>query len=632
MDNKNQKPSNYTGVNRLFRSGFIEGLKERRREGTFHELFDDWRWIFSYSKRYKGIIILYTLLGIIGTTFGLVSAVISKYMIDIVINREKENLWLLALGMIGSMVFSMVFSSLVSRFSAKIRVYVNNDIQADIFDKIMDTDWSHVTGYANGDLLNRFSKDVETVSTNAVSWIPTVIIDLYSFVATFVVILHYDVTMAFIALLSAPGLVIASRFMVRRMAHYRKRLREVSSDLMSFETEVFYHMDTIKSFGIMDLYGDKMRSVQEKYRDASLESNAFDIKARIYTRLLGYMVATVAFVYCLVRLWSGAITYGTMTLFLQQRASLTGHFNSLVNILPNMLDSSVSAGRIRELTDLPREKHDPEVTKEMQAVSKNGFTVLVENVAFSYDSREQIVHGGYLRADPGEIVAMVGPSGEGKTTMIRLLLGLVNPEEGSVRLLPASETDQAAPGQENGAAGTAEMVSRQSEDGGSAAQTAPNQHEGWEMNADVRRFFSYVPQGNSILAGTVEENLRMVKEDATEQEMEEALRAACAWEFVSNLPDGMQTVVGERGHGLSEGQAQRIAIARALLRGAPVLLLDEATSALDIKTEKQVLQNILDKDPHRTILLTTHRPAVLEMCSRIYHVTEGTLKVEAENA
>ena len=604
MDNKKTHPAEYSGLNRFLRSRFIEGLKKRRKEGTFHELFDDWRWIFSYSRRYKKIIILYTILGIIGTTFGLVSSVVTKYMIDIVINRQTERLWLLATLMVSSMIFSLLFNSLVSRISARIRVYVNNDIQADIFDKIMDTDWKHITGYANGDLLNRFSKDVETVATNAVNWIPTLIIDLYSFAASFIVIIHYDVTMAFIALLSAPGLVLASRYVVRKMKYYRQELRKVSSDLMAFETEVFYHMDTIKSFGIMDLYGEKMRAEQERYKSASLESNAFDIKARIYTRLLGSLVTLIAFGYCLMRLWSGAITYGTMTLFLQQRSNLTGHFNSLVSVLPNMLDSSVSAGRIRELTELPREKHDPEVTEAMSAVSKNGFSVRVEDVDFSYDSREQVVSNACLRADPGEIVALVGPSGEGKTTMIRLLLGLINPEKGSIRLQPAGDAA--------GSAGT-----------GSNATSA-----GWEMNADVRRFFSYVPQGNSILAGTVEENLRMVKQSATEEEIVNALKAACAWDFVSELPEGIHTKLGERGHGLSEGQAQRVAIARAVLRGAPVLLLDEATSALDIQTERKVLRNILDNDPGRTILLTTHRPAVLGMCSRVYRVTNGTLKEE----
>ena len=592
----------YTGANRVLRSKFVQEMKNRREDGSFREMIDDWRWIFSYSKRYKKIIVLYTIMGIAGSTLGLVSAVVSKYMIDIVVGRKTEQLWLLALLMISSMLLSLLFTCLVSRISTRIYVYVNNDIQADIFDKIMDSDWQSLSAYANGDLLNRFSEDVSTVANNAVSWIPTLIIDLYSFLASFAVILYYDATMALIALISAPVLLFASRFIMRRMRYYRTRLREVTSDVMAFETDVFYHMDTIKSFGITNLYGRGMRSQQEKYKEATLKSNAFDIKAHVFTNLTGTVVSLVAFGYCLARLWSGAISFGTMTLFLQQRSELSGHFNSLVGIFPNMLSSSVSASRIRELTELPRERHDPESVREMERYAKRGFSIRVEDLEFAYDERGDVVEGGCLRADPGEIVALIGESGAGKTTLMRLILGLIFPENGSVKLCPAGSAD---PGQEE---------------------------TGWDVNADVRAFFSYVPQGNSILAGTVEENLRMVKEDASDAEIRQALELACAWEFVSALPDGVKTKLGERGHGLSEGQAQRIAIARAILRGAPVLLLDEATSALDNHTQEMVLKNIMRSDPRRTVLVTTHRSAVLKLCSRIYKVSGGTLTQQDPDA
>lgn len=591
MDKQGGSSSKYTGLNRLLHSQFLQEMKDRRNDGSFREMLDDWKWIFSYSRRYKRIIVLYTILGLAGSTLSLVSAVVSKYMIDIVVGRKTQDLWLLALLMVSSMLFSLLFSSLVNRTSAKIRVYVHNDIQADIFDKIMDSDWMHLSGYAHGDLLNRFSNDVATVSGNAVSWIPTLIIDLYSFLASFAVILHYDVTMAFIALISAPVLLMASRYIMRMMRLYRRHLREVSSDVMAYETEVFYHMDTIKSFGIMDRYGEGMREQQERFRDASLASNAFDIKARIFTNLVGTVVALLAFGYCLMRLWSGAITFGTMTLFLQQRSALSGHFNSLVKIFPNMLSSSVSASRIRELTELPREKHDPQTVQEMSRLGGNGFSIRAGNLDFAYDDRRQVIRSGSLRADPGEIVGLIGASGEGKTTLMRLLLGLVFPVNGSVMLYPADGTS-----------------------------------EGWNVNADVRKFISYVPQGNSILAGTVEENLRMVKADASGEEMESALKQSCAWKFVNELPNGLQTKLGERGHGLSEGQGQRIAIARAILRGAPILLLDEATSALDADTERKVLENIMVSDPRRTVLVTTHRPAVLSMCSRVYRIEDGKLE------
>ena len=211
----------------------------------------------------------------------------------------------------------------------------------------------------------------------------------------------------------------------------------------------------------------------------------------------------------------------------------------------------------------------------------------------SYVEEKQVITNSDFKAMPGEIIALVGPSGEGKTTMIRLILGLIRPEEGNV-VLRAFD-------------GTAV-----------------------EMNADTRHLFAYVPQGNTILSGTVAENMRMVKEHASDEEIIEALKAACAWDFIEKLPDGINSNIGEKGRGFSEGQAQRIAIARAILRDAPILLLDEATSALDVTTERQVLRNIIKQHPNKTCIVTTHRPSVLNMCQRVYRVMETTVRELSE--
>ena len=279
----------------------------------------------------------------------------------------------------------------------------------------------------------------------------------------------------------------------------------------------------------------------------------------------------IAFGYCLFRLWTHDITYGTMTLFLQQRSNLSAAFNNLVTIVPTFLNSSVSAHRIRELVELPKEVHITESS--------------VRDVDFSYVKEERVITDSSFEAKPGEIVALVGPSGEGKTTLIRMFLGLIHPQSGQAVM---------------SAAGGMEVV----------------------LNAETRHLFAYVPQGNTILSGTIAENLRMVKEDATEEEMIEALEIACAWDFVKKRPDTINSNVGERGRGLSEGQAQRLSIARALLRDAPVLLLDEATSALDVETERRVLRNIMTQKPNKTCIVTTHRPSVLNMCRRVYRVMD----------
>lgn len=580
----NNEPQ-YTGLNRILKSQFVQTLLNKLDDGTFAAFLDDWKWIFSYSKKYKKAIVFYTLLGVFSSTLGLVSSVISKYMIDIIVGKKMSQLVLLALMMIFSTVFSLVFSSLVSRISTKISIYVNNDIQADIFRQIIDAEWMALNKYPNGDLLNRFNSDVGTVANNAVNWLPNLIINLYTFISTFCVILYYDVAMAFIALLSAPFLLMVSRYIMRKMRQYRQKVMEMNSKLMTFEVETFYNLDTIKSFGITEKYGSKLSKWQEKYKNHNLDYNLFSIKANIITTMISTLVSFAAFGYCLFRLWTDAISYGTMTLFLQQRSSLSTQFNSLVSIIPGMLNSSVSAHRIREIVELPREVHNPEAAVELEKAADLGLTVRMQDVKFAYEENHNVIKDSDFVARPGEIVALVGPSGEGKTTMLRLILGLVHPGEGRVVLCGRDGVEM-------------------------------------DMNADIREFFSYVPQGNTMLAGTIAENMRMVKENAAEEEIVEALKIACAWDFVEKLPEGINNPVGERGRGLSEGQAQRIAIARAVLRDAPVLLLDEATSALDVATERKVLRNIIQQHPNKTCIVTTHRPSVLNMCQRVYRVME----------
>jgi ABC-type multidrug transport system fused ATPase/permease subunit len=478
----------------------------------------------------------------------------------------------------------LLFSNLISRLSAKISIYINNDIQADIFDQIIDVDWKAINDYSSGDLLNRFNGDVGTVSNNAISWLPSIIIAIYNFIVTFALIWHYNKVMSLLAFASAPVMLLMSKFLIRKQREYAKKVKETGSEMMAFEVETFYNFDTIKSFGVMENYGRKLRAWQQRMKKISLDYNLFTIKTNIFMSVLGWIVQYAAFGYCLFLLWGHQITYGTMTLFLEQRGRLSGAFNNVVGIVPSFLTSSVSAHRIRELIDLPRERHIPE-SRHLNDLAEDGFEVRMDGVSFSYLKDKQVITESGFRAAPGEIVALIGPSGEGKTTMIRLMLGLIRPDEG-VAFLRASDGTEV------------------------------------EMNADSRGLFSYVPQGNTVLSGTVAENMRLVKEDATDEEIVEALKLACAWDFVSKLPETIHTKVGERGRGFSEGQAQRIAIARAILRDAPILLLDEATSALDVATERQVLRNIIQQRPNKTCIVTTHRPTVINLCQRVYRVVE----------
>lgn len=606
-EERKQKGTPFESLNILIR---------RWRDGSLGEVLDDWKWILGYSARYKWAILFYLFCGIFSTTLGLVSSVATKYLIDIVTGYQRDKLALLIALMVGSSLCSLLFNSLLGRISAKLSLSIHNDIQADIFDQIMDADWLAIHGYASGDILNRFNGDVNTISSNAVSWLPTVVIAIYNFLATFFLILYYDAIMAAIALSMAPVLLVLSRYLMKKQREYNKKAREASSQLMSFESETFTNFDTIKSFGIMPYYSSRLRQRQGMYKDVSLEYNKFMIKTHVLMSAMGMLVQFVSFGYCLFRLWTHDITYGTMTLFLQQRSKLSAAFDGLVSIIPAFLSCSVAAHRVRELVELPREVHgllveektdhersdyadfnateasdasDVSRVTELQTWltqgAQQGFQVRMDSVSFAYRQDAQVIVDSDFVAKPGEIVALVGPSGEGKTTMLRLILGLVRPESGRAYLR---------------ASNCSEM----------------------EMHADVRQMFAYVPQGNTVFSGTIAENLRMIREDATDEQIIEALQTACAWEFVEKMPHGIHSSVGERGRGLSEGQAQRIAIARAVLKDAPILLLDEATSALDVATERRVLRSLVENCPHKTCIVTTHRPSVLNLCQRVYRVMD----------
>lgn len=563
----------------------IKTLIEKFKDGTIREVWDTWKWILSYSKRYKFAIVFYMFLGVFSSVFSLISAVASKHLIDIVTGHKTDQMAVMAVMMVSMALFSLLFSSFISRVSLKLSIDIQNDIQADIFEKIEEASWFSVSQYHSGDILNRFVSDVGTVANNAITWLPSLVVSLFNFIATFCVIMYYDATMALISLGSAPVLLFVSQYLMKRMREYSKKVKELNSQVMAFEQETFCNMTTIKSFGITDKYTRELKKWQQTYKEFNLDYNMFSIKTNIALSILGMLVQYASFGWGVYRLWTGHITYGEMTLFLSQGGKLSSAFKTLVGYIPNVLNSSVSAGRVLELVQLPRELHHEEESEKLKQTMDQGIVVQMKDVFYQYVEDKPILQKSDFIAKPNEIVAVVGPSGEGKTTMLRMMLGLILPDAGDAVLSDIY------------------------------GNVVP-------MNADTRQFFSYVPQGNTIFSGTIADNMRMVKEDAADEEIVEALKIACAWDFVEKMPEGINHKLGEGGRGLSEGQAQRVAIARAILRDAPIMLLDEATSALDVETERKVLRNIIQKKPNKTCIVATHRPSVLTMCQRVYRVMD----------
>lgn len=577
-------------------NSFIKYIR-RLRGGLLKKLMEEWAWIARYMKRYTGQILFYILLGVLSTLLGLAGSLLSKRLIDAVTGYDSGSIGAIAALYVGFGLFGVAIGAVISRVSTKVQTRVHQEIRADVFDRIMMTDWEAMADFHSGDLLNRANNDTGAVASSVLGFFPSLVTNLVQFLGAMAIILYYDPVMALIALSSAPVLALSSRFLLRKMRQFQMESRKISSEIMSFNNEAFQNVQFIKAFELAGRFSGRMRALQAKSYDYIMRHNAFSIATSSVMGLIGKIISWVIFGWSVYRLWQGTITFGTMTLFLQLSGTLSGAFNQLVGTLPGMVSAGTSARRVMDIVELQGEDRQQDAAADalIARAGEGGASVNLKEVSFSYKAGKHVFDGVDFDAAPGEIVALVGPTGAGKTTLLRLLLGLVQYKVGRAQVYPQGEPSAALP-----------------------------------IGPGTRRLFSYVPQGNMLFSGTIAENLRVVRPEATEGEMREALRAACVLEEVLALPEGLEAKIGERGHGFSEGQAQRISIARALLSDAPVFLLDEATSALDIATERQVLRGIMKTSSRKTIIVATHRPSVLDLCTRVYRVAGGSVTVMEE--
>ena len=566
----------------------IKRILQKIREGKLKKLLAELAWMYLHVRRYWLLVGAFVLLGASGSVLGLGTAVVSKHLIDAVTGQSSGSIgWAAALyGGVG--ISQILISAVRNRLSLKIRLKVNTEIRADIYEKILRTDWASLEHYKTGDFLYRINGDAGMVTNGVLTFLPAVVNTAINFLGAFLIIVREDRAMAALALVGAPISFFSSRYMTRKMRDMQKEEAELSSDRMSFDQEIFQNLQFIKAFHMIDPVLEKMNALQQKAVDFSLLHNQFQSAAMVITSLTGQLVGYACYGFAVYRLWRGEISYGTMTMFVSMAGSLRSAFSGMLQLVPTALRIGVSAGRVMEMVSLPRENldHEEEAEEILQESREEGVYVHMEGVDFRYGPEEDWVYQeADFRAEPGEIVALIGPSGQGKTTTLRLLLGLFAPEKGRV-------------------------------------QVGNPRGEGLPASSSTRRLFSYIPQENTLFSGTIAENMRMARPEATDGEIEEALKAACAWEFVKELEQGIHTQVRERGRRFSEGQKQRLSIARALLADAPVMILDEATSALDVGTERRVLRSIIKKEDRRTVIVAAHRPSVFALCSRVYKIED----------
>ncbi|MCR5755054.1 MAG: ABC transporter ATP-binding protein/permease [Acetatifactor sp.] len=529
------------------------------------------RWIAHYTKPYVWKIGLMMFLNLLSIVIGLVLVQITKMIID----NATEGLGfgsliviylLITLGTQAISIFSGLFATMLDeKFSFGIR--------KQIYEKIIHSHWTDINRYHTGDLMTRLTSDASNVADGVISTIPSIIQLGIQLILVFGMLFYYSPLLAVFALAVAPVAALASRWLGRKLGKLQNKVQESESAYRSFLQESLANLLVVKAFSNEDYAAERLTKLRDErfywiFKRAKLGTASTTVLSSTFQ--IGYIAA---FSYGALQIYRKMITYGTMSVFLSLVNQVQGPVIQLAQQIPRVVMVLASAGRIMELQNIPLEEH-----RENVLVGQQGIGVKTEHVKFGY-LEELVLDDVSLSIQPGEFVAVIGESGIGKTTLVRVIMSFMSNVEGLVEFYDAQ------------------------------GRTEP-------ANASTREYIAYVPQGNTLFSGSIRENIRMGKLDATEEEMWEALRLSAGEEFVRNLPEGLDTRVGERGYGLSEGQAQRIAIARAFVRKAPFMILDEATSALDEQTELGVIKGLQELSPRPTCLIITHRKSILKYCDR----------------
>lgn len=533
-------------------------------------------WIGGRIKKFIPEITLISLISGVTSVSFVALALVSRDVIDIATGSKsgglaKSGLLLFAI-IIGQIILSAVSSVIKARVSGRMTISMRNSL----FSGIVKKKYPNISSRHSGDILNRLTSDTEVIVSGAVSIIPAVVSTFAKIIAGIGALFFLNRTFALIILVLGITVPAIGRAINRKFKYLHKECQRSEGVTRSFLQECFENVIVIKSFISEKPFLKKLnRSMDENYR-YKMKRNGVSVFANMSL----YSFFTVG--YYTVLLWSaglisnGSISYGTLTAFLQLISQLRAPLQNISGILPQYYSAIASAERLMELV-AGEDEHTPLTGEGLDSLKNEFKTINATGVNFAYDG-EEVLSDCTLTLERGKITAITGESGCGKSTLFKLLLGLYEPQSGSITI--------------NG--------------------NIP-------VGAATRGLFAYVPQGNLILSGTIRENLTLCDDGISDAAVEEAAKAAEIYDYIVSLPDGFETVISERGTGLSEGQLQRIAIARALLYDAPVLLLDESTSALDEQTETRLLSNIKAL-PDKTVIFITHRNTSISVCDRIIHV------------
>ncbi len=526
------------------------------------------KWLWSHHKTCRSRALINIIIGLLQVGIGLVFIDLQRRLLDTATGTIQGSLVLLLCFFAGIYAADLFLNICYKWVSAVLGVKVQNIMQQKFYSRLLNSRWSGIGRFHSGDVLNRLFGDVNDIVRLMTEVLPNTVIIVVQFIAYYAYLYTLDRTLALILICVCPIFLLLSRIYLFKMRRIVRKIKDSNSSIQAIIQESIQHKMVIKVFGQGQHMVENLEKRQRLLRSQTKSRARFSIISSIIINI-GFSGAFItAFAYGLYELKEGIITVGVLMAFRQLIYSIQSKMVQIAHLVPTFVNSLTSSERLIELEELELEDiGEPKFFDEPMGIK-------FDNVCYKYtDNGRMVLENFSHEFKPGSFTAILGATGAGKTTLIRLMLSLINPSSGTVKAISAHKSEIAEP--------------------------------------NLRCNFSYVPQGNSLFSGTIRDNLRLSNPSATTEEMNSALKIALA-DFVFDLPNGLDTLCGEGGGGLSEGQAQRIAIARAIIRPCRVLLLDEATSALDIDTEREVLENIKAHYADTTIIFVTHRLAVVD--------------------
>lgn len=564
------------------------------------------KWMSHEIRPILPVVILLVCVGAGASVLSIYMTFVSKELIDAAVAAKAGFVQKYALFFGGIIIFQIILSAFLSLMTMKAGEKTANGLRARLFRHLTEADYMQVSAYHSGDILTRMTSDVSSVVGLFIGMVPSLIAQLVQLFGAFFALYIFNKQLAYLAFCIAPVTLLVTRLFAGKLSRLSKAIQEAESKYRSYMGESIQNLLVIKSYDMGKHVIERFRTLQYNRFDLVMERTKVNIGLSS-TMSIGYFTGYfMAFYFGAMGLIDGSITFGTLAAFLQLVEKIQSPFMSLASMIPGFISTAVSAERLIIFEDLEKEGgNDEDLNWETAGIQ-------LKDLSFSYDdgnitseadndtceadssaSSSQLLNSVNLTIEPGSSIAVVGTSGEGKTTLIRLLLTLVKPKAGQVLFCGPHGIQQVA-------------------------------------NGSTRKLISYVPQGNTLFSGTIRENVLAGMAGVSDYQLERALEIAMASGFVRELKDGLDTFIGENGFGMSEGQAQRIAIARAILKDAPILIFDEATSALDAETEKHVISNITKYCGGKTCILITHREAALGICDHVYHLRDGELTVRED--